>query len=879
MKETDEKKIRDEIDSQIKRNKTVYNREMLHTKKGKKGIGFPLFVFVLSATLFSSTVGFVYFLNIKTAESTMSQTKQISEVGAVNQLIKNLREQAEENIKKKQAEIDLQNLKIGDLEGDIKDSKFQIQVKIEARQNEYEVEIAEKIDIEKIRLEALKLAENEIQEKLGLYEAELKGTYNTKLLAYRKELELDIENKEKHLATLEKDYRIKQEDTNKEIERIKIEAAKQQRDYDKQLITLNSQMMQDMQSASTDLASLQERKDREERLLRQLNGFYLTVNNQIEAKQYTRARETLTSMQNFMKTPTYLSSPALVASAESDLLIISLLSELIYGKETEEKRESVAALHSVRKDPEYITMETNFNTSIAKAIDSIDKNNIDQAVKDFSEAIGNLPFGVSSTSVIESILHSKERSFKENLTIQLSKEFETSNTLAKENLRNEYVDQIDQLNSQTLVLQTSVQELEAQLGSKVDLTNGELKELLSQIQLLEEKSQTAQNELTKSRKVVEELSKELRSSNQKISDLNIQIKDEMDKDSNLPTPAAILKLENELSSEKENYVVLQNEMAQLESSNLTLKEQYDALFIENQAIIAQPQQDSDALVVAEIEELQIKLDDSIALVASLQVELKDSTDQIASLSDELAQQVDGNEEESVTLLTTKLQESESEYELLLAKNTELNSTNLELLQEVEVLTNGLATTSESQEKFATQADEIVLLSSQLTETEATIKNLMAELDLSKSNYGKLETEGMSNAEKVADAEKANAEFALVQEEYEALLRSYQALDKSSPYALLTMENRFAEFFSSPKVQGVMPNFNVIFQDYTRTLQNRANGEDQLFASITNNVKDIASYPTRVTMLENIDELIDFESDNVFKITLLSELKKLVSNVE
>ena len=116
---------------------------------------------------------------------------------------------------------------------------------------------------------------------------------------------------------------------------------------------------------------------------------------------------------------------------------------------------------------------------------------------------------------------------------------------------------------------------------------------------------------------------------------------------------------------------------------------------------------------------------------------------------------------------------------------------------------------------------------------------------------------------------------MIKDEYTQLINDYSRLNKNNPYALLTMENRFGNFFSSQSMNSFLPDFDEIFEDYTATIRDQSSGEKNIYTAITNNIKEISSYSDNNSMVETINDLIEFEKDNPFKVTLLEELKTLI----
>lgn len=875
----EDKEILQEIEEQVNRGRTEYSRDMLRTREGRSGVLMPIAVITATLLLFGSTILAVQYFSGKTM--TVTVTREVDEAGAINQLIKQLREKAESEIAGKQEEIDSLLNDLTSATESLQKQRLAINIKVEQRKSLQEQEIEQKVNQEKERLVAQEVADAEMQRRLAEYEAIIREEYNQKLLAYREQLQQDIEKKEAQLANLESDYKSKLELTNREIEKIRAESARKQREYDRKLIDLNAQIMKDIESVTADLADLQTLKDREEMLQRQLNGFYMSVNNQIQAGEMDEAQRTLRLMREFMKSPSYLSSTTLTESAESDLLINELLQEYIAIKQTEEKRAEVARRYSFKKDPEFITMESNFNRGIEQTITAIDKQDIEKALENFNSALGHLPSGVSASSALQTIINENSKQLRSELTVELARQFENANTLQKEALRKEFLNRITELEEESLNLKADASRLREELVlQKSDSSQHEIRieELLTKIGELESRPAAGESpsavevrrirrELEDSNREQESLRSQLTEAADQISTLEARLKAGIT-DSPATDPGSRLQvLESELTQERsissrlqQEILTAQERLDEIERINSELSETNGALVAERSAIVSE----RDSL----IEELRLRNDE----MAQKEETITTLREQIASIenagpaeaSQELLSQITRYEEErtgyldEITRLSSLLEEAQTEVDEYKSAGRVKRSAERQITQ-----------LSREKEELEKSLEESLKSASEKAEALKRVESLHQELVATNS---KMETE-------LIEAAARTAEYETIREEYRALIRHYNSLDKNNPYSLLTMENRFGNFFSSKGMNEFLPDFDEIFEDYTKTIRDQSSGQDKIYAGVTNNLKEIASYPDRESMLETIDELIDFEQDNRFKVTLLLELKALVEGMK
>jgi len=854
-----------EIEEQVNSNKTEYSKEMLHSKEGRSGVLLPIFVIASTLVLFAGTIALVWFFNSYSTTATI--TRDVSESGAINQIINKIREKAENDIKGKQDEIDqlLTNLESQTVL--LQKEKLAVTTKVKKRKSNYEKEIEEKVSQKKAELVSQQIAEEEINRRVAEYEAQIRKEYNQKLLVYRESLEKDIKQKETQLSQLESNYKKRLEKNAVEIEKIKSAAAKQQREYDKQLIQTNAQIMKDIESVTTELADLQTKKEREKRLQQQLNGYYISVNNNINSGDLEAGRRTLNMMRSFMRSPTYLASSNLTASAESDLLVNELLQQYINMKEVEEGRKKVAEEFSYDKDPEYITMKNNFNQGIQRTKSAINKKNLDEALEQFNKSLSQLPSGVSAASVLKTLINENEREITEKLTLELSKQFETASSLDKSTFKEEFIAQIDELNQKIETLEQKATELKTKSSEDkkiIDKKDQEVKTLLKEIAKLEKEIESNAgmvgsakfDRLSKKLKEAESERDQLKSkyseATKSIASLKSQLTKKIDDSNN----EVLKKVQDELTKRNAEISTIEKELT-------AVNKELSTLSTENQKLLAENSQ-----LLTEKEKLLQEIAQKADLISTNRATIKELNDTINSLKIASANSTDNSEAQKIVEELSAIKSERDKYK----ENVDTLSTEL---------TSALAQIKELKKADSSRVSkngtkEIEALKAENQELLTTSEQLAAELKEIKEKNAASQMNATDMEKKLIELEMLKIDYDLIKKEYASLIKDYSRLNKSNPYALLTMENRFGNFFSSQSMNSFLPDFDEIFEDYTKTIRDQSSGQKNIYTAITNNIKEISSYTDKESMLNTIDELIAFERDNPFKVTMLEELKRLIN---
>lgn len=776
--EKSDQKIYDEIEQQINRSRTVYDKKALTTHKGKKGLLFPFTVTAVSLLLFAATLLGVRFYNRATAP-VHSATQTVSEVGAINQIIRELKAQAELKIQDQEGQIALLAQQIQAMQTTVGTDRNQLQDKLNRRKSEFEIEIKQKINDERTRLELLQLARNEIEKRLRDYETTIREAYNKKLLVYRQQLESEISVKEHRLADLKKEYRIKHDESMAEIEKIRQEAASQQKQYDRQLIRLNRQMVQEMNSASSDLTALQKRKEKEEQVTHQLNGLYFTVNQAIRQKNYPEAAAQLENLRKFTHGPLYLSVPSLVWGAETDSMMIEWLADYLHLCQAEQERVRSIRQFGDREEQQLLKTEEAYNRHMEKVLQALEQSQMETAVSEFKAALTTVSPALSSLAAFESLLKKQEALCEAKAALQLAGDFESADSEAKARLQADFTETVNGLREEADRLRETLR----QGAEQNDRLSASVSKLQAERKQLTAKNQRLSATLSQKNAALAALNREKSKSDSTIQDLLAQIRQ--------------LQAQPPIPAEKAAQPAASSDTPSGDQTRITA-----AQFQAKAAELTKAE--------AEIKRLQEELTKSVQKTESLKRAL-------AQLQKKAAAAGKGAADEKALLASPR-------YQSLLKANEQLEADNRQLLAEIKSL--------QQKHQDANSTEE--------------------------------------EAQKIINRSKT------ISKSYQSLLREFKRLDSNDPYALLTLENSISRFFNQPELQSTLPGFSNLFRDYTRTLQNKANDRDKIYTSITNTLKEIATYPTRETMMTAIDDLIRYERNNPFRVAFLTELKKTLA---
>jgi predicted nucleic acid-binding Zn-ribbon protein len=211
-------------------------------------------------------------------------------------------------------------------------------------------QIDSEIDAERVRLRAEGFAEEEIERRLALFEANKVAEFDSTLADFRAEQEAERARLEQDLANLEAEFSDSLQEANQELAQIQAAAEEREAELQRQFEEEQSRTEEELSQAEEQIRQLGAQRDQEISLTNQLNGFYTRVRDEIRTEQYDDALATLASLKSFLDSPTLLGNEAMVSRRPIDVFTADALEQLIEGERRSEQSLSFAETAQIVND-------------------------------------------------------------------------------------------------------------------------------------------------------------------------------------------------------------------------------------------------------------------------------------------------------------------------------------------------------------------------------------------------------------------------------------------------------------------------------------------------------------------------------------------------
>jgi hypothetical protein len=223
-----------------------------------------------------------------------------------------------------------------------------IEARVRAREDELRRRMEGEIETEKRRLTAEGLSEPAVAERLRPFEEEKNARFNDDAAEFRRQTEAERLSLETNLQNLQKEFQENLRELQTERLRI-IEYARareetlraQMEEKSRELNRAYERNRQELAEARDELHRLAESQERSSLIEGQINGYFNTLNKQIQDDNLEEALTTLGAMRNFLNEPAIQDYRVIRNRKESDMAVIDALGIMI-GEIRQGRRENIS---------------------------------------------------------------------------------------------------------------------------------------------------------------------------------------------------------------------------------------------------------------------------------------------------------------------------------------------------------------------------------------------------------------------------------------------------------------------------------------------------------------------------------------------------------
>jgi hypothetical protein len=286
------------------------------------------------------------------------QTQATQYASVEGKLIRELRQQSNQQLSAKEKEIEEVRTKVRELEQEQKSLAETYSQKLKQKEEELRQKQAQDVTTERARLVSAGIQSADIERRMAKYEAERKAFYEKQLADYRKQLDAERTQLQADITRLRAEYGSRLEQLEKERRQIVT-------DYQQKEVTLRTQLEQrtqvldrlreqttvNLESAQRELARLGQQQERVQSVQNQIDGQVGRIGQALSAGQADAALSQVRSLQAYLQQSSVRSIPQLADRLRSESFLLDQLGAFL---EDRVKAQAAAAGQSLTNELELL---------------------------------------------------------------------------------------------------------------------------------------------------------------------------------------------------------------------------------------------------------------------------------------------------------------------------------------------------------------------------------------------------------------------------------------------------------------------------------------------------------------------------------------------
>jgi hypothetical protein len=566
----DRREILQQIEQVANKNKIAVTPELFRIKAVKKGFLMPLFSWII-AIIFGFGAYFGLELLFQSRE-TLSETEQGIVQNVEAEILEAQRRDAESRLNAKDDEISSINSQLANIQSDLASLEANVDAEVEARETELRLALEEELARERERLQGQGLSEADVEAAIGAFEAERNLAFESQLNQFRLEQEAEREQQAATLRQAQQDFNTRLAQANNEKAALEEQVAEKTSELEAEIARLQEQSDEQLSEATEEIERLSQLQEEEARISNQLIGFYTRIRTDINASNFSSARNNLQLLNNFLSTESFFTVESLRQRRDTELFLVDSLDSLIATRER--SRETASLLESA-------SVLTEVDRLVSQAQAAAQGGNTTRAEQVYEEALELIPAVKNSFEYVQAQeVNRNEKNLKDALD-----SLETSLTTRYTNLIDE---QQNDFESQLARLNSTNSDLQEEIATQKEL----IQTLQNQVASIQQQLSSSESELSEASTEVTRLTTALRLSEQQLSQAQSDLEAERERVSNLSSSQG---------ASSEEVVALQTRLDELENQASLLEQQNEEL----QNLLDQSNTDSiDPQLIIELENLR-----------------------------------------------------------------------------------------------------------------------------------------------------------------------------------------------------------------------------------------------------------------------------------
>lgn len=426
--EEDQSEILEQIEKIVRENRIHASPELFTLHPVRKGHVLPLLINLLALVVVAGGLVTMYLVFAASQRSQAAADVELQ--SAEGKLLQEIRRQSEAELAAK----DKQLKDIEDQLGKVQKEKINLSAtmddKVRKREAALQSEMQAQIEVERQKLRAQGLSEEEVNRRIKDFERRKTAEFNAQLNEYRLAMDQERSRAEQQLSQLETQFSSQLTRLSKDREALMGEFRQKEAELRQKLTEAQAQgnaaadeATRRAQAAASQIERLNEARNQEKALEQQVAGYYAAIASQMEAKNHTQAAAAIERLQAFLRSPGFGASESLVQKRDRELQTTSLLLSAVDAQRLAAQASSMAKNAALIAEAE---------TYKAQAQDFMKSGDLASAERSWGSLIKTIP---GAAEALEFRLAQETRRQNE-VNEQLKSSFETELT----NLRKQYTE-------------------------------------------------------------------------------------------------------------------------------------------------------------------------------------------------------------------------------------------------------------------------------------------------------------------------------------------------------------------------------------------------------------------------------------------------------
>ena len=378
----DLKRIEQDIEQAVSESRLEVTSDDFKVKAAKQGVLFPAMVVVSLAVALVLGLGALYVLFQR------GETQIAKEEGAAataeGKLIAELKRQAEADLEAKNREIEAIQGRLADIDRQRQELQAGMDAKVKAREDELRKSVEEQLAAEKLKLQGQGLSDATIAKRLADLETAKNAESVRQLDAYRREAEEERARSEASLKALSAEYNANLQKANEDRQKVLADSRQREEALRAELAQSAAALETEKAKAEAALRDLAAQKEKEELASSQLVSLYTVARNDISARNYDKAVQSLKAIGGYVSQGEVAQLPAIAKRRDVDLFVVDVLTAYVEGEKSKAATDTASLVALASQVAELKRM-------VAEADQLAREGRASEAEKRYGEALAVLP--------------------------------------------------------------------------------------------------------------------------------------------------------------------------------------------------------------------------------------------------------------------------------------------------------------------------------------------------------------------------------------------------------------------------------------------------------------------------------------------------------